>query len=234
MPTLPVFRAAGAKSNGTTGATTIAAPAGLATGDLEIMFGHTIVAATLSITTVGGSAWTLMAGTPFSLTGAGKLYCWWRIRQAGDSDPALTPSSDHVLGVRIAYQAGTFDPSNPIGEEAASNENVSDGTYSFAPGTTTPTDNCMVIGLGTSGLDSNTAQIPVMANTSLTSLLSLFNYQTTSGGGGGFGASQGVKATAGTTGTFTTTYTSASTKLLYSIVIHGLPDATWIPKIVVM
>src|SRR6478752_4165110 len=54
----PEFRAAGAKSVGTTLAVTVSAPAGVATGDLEILIASTIAGGSVSITTDGGGAWT--------------------------------------------------------------------------------------------------------------------------------------------------------------------------------
>ncbi len=221
--TLPTFRAAGAAANGTTGAITPGAPAGIATGDLEVLVASTIAGGSLSITTNGGGAWTAMPNTPIDVTAGEKLYVWYRIRAGGDTDPQVTPGSDHSIAQRGCYTTGTFDPVTPVSDSVNGSEATSDTSFSFAPGYNTPTDNCLVACVCTSGQDTASAQVPVMANTSLTSLTLRANSNTLSGGGGGFGWTDGTKATAGTAGTFTTTIANASPKAYVAWTVRGLP-----------
>lgn len=210
---LAEYRATGAKSVGTTGAVVVAAPAGVATGDLEILVSTTITGATIAITDDGGSAWAPMTGTPVTLVGAGEiLYVWSRIRQSGDGDPEVTPSADHSLSARLAYKVGTFDTSDPFEIEATGTEETNDTSFSFAPGTSTTGDDRLVVVISTSGTDSDTASVPVCTNAALTNLASRANYSTASGGGGGFGITEGAKVTAGAVGTFACTYSPNVTR----------------------
>lgn len=217
---LPVFRAAGAKSAGTTGAVTVAAPSGIAQSDLEILIATTIAGGSITITDIGGDTpWTALSCSPQDVTSGEKLYIWWRIRGSDDGDPIITPGSDHSCACRLAYKAGTFSAVSPIEIATASTETTSDTSFSYAPGTSTTLANELVLCVATSGQDSNTAQVPVCTNSSLTSLASRANYETSNGGGGGFGVTQGTRATAGTVGTFACTYVTASTKAYMAFAI---------------
>lgn len=209
---LPAFRAAGAKSAGTTGATTVAAPTGIATGDLEILIAEVRNADTCSISNDGGGAWSAVTGTPIGVAAGEKLYVWYRTRAGGDGDPQVTPSADHVCAARLAYQAGTFDTSDPLEVETTGSETTSDTSYSFAPGVSTAGDDRLVLSISTILRDSNTASVPVCTNASLTALASRANYCTNSGAGGGFGVTEGAKAPAGSVGTFACTYGASSAK----------------------
>ena len=160
LPQLPVFRAAGTKSVGTTGTVTVTAPAGVATGDLEILISGTDVAQTVSITDSGGSAWTAVSGTPVAAVAGTKLYVWYRIRQSGDSDPQVTPSGNFSISTRLAYQSGTFDTITPVDTEATGTEDTADTSFSFSPGTTTSVNNGLVLVISTSGADNEAGQLP--------------------------------------------------------------------------
>lgn len=219
----PTFRAAGIKSEGLTSATTVAAPAGVATGDLEILIATTDIAGTVSITTAGGSAWTAIAGTPVTVTAGETLYVWWRIRQAGDSDPQVTATADHVCAGRLAYTAGTFDATTPIEIPTTGTETASDTSFSWAPGTSTTMPFEIVMVIATSGFDSATGQVPVASNALMASVNLRANYNTANGGGGGFGATEGQKLAAGGIGTFACTYVTASPKAYLSF---GIRPAT--------
>jgi hypothetical protein len=223
---LPVFRAAGAKSEGTGGAVTVAAPAGVATGDLEILISTTVPAGSITVTTPGGSAWTAMTGSPIDVSSGEELFVFWRIRQAGDSDPQVTPGSDHSCSGRLAYQAGTFSTSDPFEIETSSTETTSDTSFSWAPGVSTTDVDRLVLVISTTGADTGTGQIPVCTNAALASLASRANYCTASGGGGGFGCTEGAKAVAGDVGTFACTYAGASRKAYIAFAIKPLAPQT--------
>jgi hypothetical protein len=223
LPPGAQFRAAGAKAAGTTGQVTVGAPSGIATGDLEVLIATTIAGGSVSITDNGGSAWTALSASPKDVTLGEKLYIWWRIRQVGDGDPKITPGSDHSCACRLAYQADTFDADTPIEIDVASSETTSDKTFSWAPGTTPSENNCLIICVATSGYDSNTAQVPVMNNASLTGLASRANYETSSGGGGGFGVTEGLMAKAANVGTFACSMAQNTPKAYISFAIRPLP-----------
>ena len=215
----PVFRAAGAKSVGTTGAVTVSAPTGVATDDLEILIAECATANTISITNNGGSSWSAMTGTPVTVTGGERLYVWSRVRQSGDGNPQVQASADHLCACRLAYQTGTFDPSDPFEIETTSNETTSDTSFSWAPGTSTTGIDRVVLVISTILRDSNTASVPVCTNANLTSLASRANYCTTQGNGGGFGCTEGTRAASGAVGTFACTYLAASAKAYISFAI---------------
>lgn len=221
--TLPVFRAAGAKSAGTTGATTVSAPAGVAVGDLEILIAEVRNSDTCSVSSTGGGAWTAMTGTPVLVTGGETLYVWWRIRADGDGDPQVTPSADHVCAARLAYQAGTFNTSDPFDQETTGTETTSDTSFSFAPGYSTTEDNSLCLVISTILRDSNTASVPICTNANQSSRASRANYCTSNGAGGGFGVTEGTLATAGAVGTWACTYATASAKAYIAFSIRPGP-----------
>jgi hypothetical protein len=219
-----VFRAAGSKSVGTTGAVTVTAPVGVATGDLEILVSSTIAGATISITSDGGSAWTALGNQ--DVTAGERVYVWYRVRQGGDGNPQVTPSSDHSCSVRLAYTTGTFDATTPIENWTTSSETTSDTSFSWAPGYSTTNDYSLVLCVATSGFDSNTAQVPVNTNANLASLASRANYETSNGAGGGFGITEGRLDSHGAVGTFACTYVTASAKAYVSFSINKNTAAT--------
>jgi hypothetical protein len=219
--TIPVYRSTGAKTASTTSAA-VAEPTGVATGDLEILVTSTISGGSNSIADNGGSAWTAMTGSPVDAGDGEALYVWWRIRQVGDSDPVISLTSDHFCAARIAYTEGTFDATTPFEIETTGTEITSDTSFSWSPGTTTAGTNRVVLCIATSGFDSNTSQVKIMSNSSLTSRALRVNYETSSGGGGGFGATEGARSTAGGVGTFACTYAKASPKAYMSFAIRPI------------
>jgi hypothetical protein len=215
----PVYRSTGAETASTTSAA-VAEPAGVATGDLEILVTSTISGGSNSMANSGGSAWTAMTGSPVNAGDGDALYVWWRIRQAGDSNPVISPASDHFCAARIAYTVGTFDTTTPFEIQTTGTEITSDTSFSWSPGTTTAGTNRVVLCIATSGFDSNTGQVKIMSNSSLTGRALRVNYETSSGGGGGFGATEGTRSSAGGVGTFACTYAKASAKAYMSFAIR--------------
>jgi hypothetical protein len=163
-----------------------------------------------------------MTGSPVDAGDGEVLYVWWRIRQAGDSDPVISPASDHFCAARIAYTVGTFDTTTPFEIETTGTEITSDTSFSWSPGTTTAGTNRVVLCIATSGFDGNAGQVAFMSNSSLTSRAQRVNYETSSGGGGGFGATEGTRSTAGGVGTFACTYATASPKAYMSFAIRPI------------
>ena len=222
----PIFRAAGAKFAGTTGATAVAAPSGVADGDLEVLVATTVAGGSVAISAAGGSAWSAMTGSPVDVTSGREL-----LRVVADSadrgqQPVRHPRGDRVCAGRLAYQAGTFDPDDPFEIEAASAETTSDNSFSWAPGTSTADADRLVLCIYKSILrDSNTASVPVCTNAALSALASRANYCTNSGAGGGFGVTEGAKAAAGSVGTFACTYGASSPKAYLSFAIKPKPAA---------
>ena len=177
-----------------------------------ILVATTIAGGSISITTTGGWTWNALTGSPIDVTAGEKLYVWWARRVTGsETAPSVTAGSDHVCAGIAAYSGCRTDIS-PIDTSATSNEATSDTSFSFATGINTSVANVLCICICSTGTSTTTAQFTTMANTSLTSLAERMDYETTNGGGGGFAQDQGLRAVAGTMGTFTSTLTTASPK----------------------
>lgn len=193
------------------------APAGITAGDLDIVIGVTDENSTLTIDTgtpEGGlPAWNLWFNG--SLAGAGLLRIWYRIKLASSTDVQLRESADFFTACRIAVTVNTFNPYVPLELSASGSEATSDTSFSFATGTSTTGIDRLCFVVCTSGVDSATPQGGTnTANTSLTSVTAtpIANYQSASGTGGGFFVATGIRAASGTTGTWTNTMVSATTK----------------------
>jgi hypothetical protein len=229
---VPTYRGESATGSGAGGSgnATPSAPAGLATGDLEILIGSTEFAGspTISITTPGGSAWTAFTGTPVNgTTGIGEvLYGWWRIRQAGDSDPTLTNTGDHTFCYRMAIVAGTFNSASPIEIENTGSENNADQSYSYAPGTSTLGPDRLVLATAASQLDSAALEVTAAVNATLSNVQNTAYGNTTNGNGGGANTCRGELATAGSVGTFSATWTTSSRKNYFSFAVKPVTTTT--------
>lgn len=200
-----------AKAAGT-GATTPALPTGIAADDIIILVATTIAGGTMSITDNGSVAsWTAITGTPVDVTGGEKLWVWWGRYSSGSTGPTVTPGGDHSVSATFAFR-GAFSNADPIDVSNVGSEATSDTSFSFATAISSTVNDVMAVVVYTSGVDSNTGQGGTTANTSLSSLALRAEYQTNAGGGGGFVLSTGLKAIAGTLGTWTDTMVSATPK----------------------
>jgi hypothetical protein len=217
---LPIFRAAGTVAAGTTGAVTPGLPAGLVAGDVCILVGTTLVAGTLSITTVGSiGTWNAITGSPQDVAVGEKLYVWWGIYRDGSTAPQLTPGGDHAIA-RIAAYYKVHTPA-PIHTQAAGSETTSDTSFSFATGLTTTVNNCMILCAVTSGVDSGTAQFSgAFSNANLAGITTRLNNNTANGGGGGFALVEGSLASAGAVGTWAETLAGNSPKAYLSFALE--------------
>ena len=218
-------RATGAKSASATFPLSIAAPSGIVTDDLEMMIATVPTAQSISITDAAGGAWSLIdpgsLGYTETVAGGFKLYWWWRVRASGDSgNPTLTGSgAGAICACRVAYKRGTFDPADPFEAETTSTETTADVSMSHTAGTSSGYGNT-VLCVGTINRDSNTASVPVMANSSLESLASRADYCTAASTGGGFGLTEGKQSAPGAAGTFTVDYLgTGSAKAMASVVL---------------
>lgn len=208
---MPTFRSAGAKASGT-GAVTPALPASMASGDICILVGTTVSGGTITMTATGSiTTWTALTGSPIDPTTAEKIYIWWGRWTSGTTGPTLTPGGDHACA-GIAAWYNCIGTGSPIDVSATGTEAISDTSYSFITGLSTSLNNEMVIDIVSSGADSNTGQLVTHINTNLSSITTRMNYNTTSGGGGGFSLAEGRKATAGTIGTWSGTMGTATYK----------------------
>jgi hypothetical protein len=188
---LPVFRSASAKAAGS-GAVTPDLPASMSANDIVILVATTIAGGSISITNAGSvTTWNAVTGSPQDVTGGEKLYVWWGRFASGTTGPTVTPGGDHCCAATLAY-SGCITDGTVINNQTVGSETTNDDSFSFATGISTTVKECMCLGICTSGVDSNTGQVPVMANTSLSALASRLNICTNQGGGGGFGVSEGA------------------------------------------
>lgn len=222
----PVFRAAGLASAATgTSALTVAAPAGIAAGDLEIMGSGTIDGQTVSITSNGGGAWTAHPNNGQTVASGTRIYVWYRIRAGGDSDPQVTATGDHVNASRVCYQTGTFDTSDPLEIENAGANASSDTSFSAAPGDSTAGADRLCLCFGAGRRDNNTGNFGTGANTNLTSFNRRTNHGTSNGLGSSIAFFEGARLTAGAVGTFTSALTAATPDTWITFAIKPVPPS---------
>lgn len=224
---VPEVRAVGAKAQGKTTETEVGAPAGIETGDLEILIASTEVGGTMTIPTAGGSAWSAMGETPIDVTLGEKLYVWTRVRQVGDGNPKVKAATNHFCAGRIAIKKGTFDSETPTEIAKAGSETTSDTSFVFKPEKETAGADRLCFVVCSSNVDSETGQAGTnTANSSLTSIVLDCEYQTKEEGGGGFWCAHGTRAAKGTVGEWTQTMTAASPKAYVSFAVRPVPAKT--------
>lgn len=217
----PAFVNAGAKAAAAQDVTP-ALPASMAAGAIVILVATCPTANTLSISASGSvGTWTPVSGSPVNVASGEALYVWWGRWQSGTTGPTVHASaSDVVCAGTVAY-SGCIDQGSPIDIAATGTETTSDTSFSFATGISSTRNNCMAICVASILRDSNTGSVPVMTNASLGSLASRLDYCTNTGAGGGFGLSEGTKATAGTLGTWACTYGASSPKGYITFALIG-------------
>jgi hypothetical protein len=205
VPSVPTFVAAGAKAAGTTSAVTPAFYTGITQNDIVLLVASTIAGQTVSITNNGSiSTWTAIDHQ--DVTSGEHLYIWWgRAVATNTTAPSVQATGDHICACTIGYR-GCLTTATPIDVHTTGSEGTSDNSFSFATGLSTSNNNELCVVACSSGYDSNTAQFTnAFANTNLASIATAANYETSSGGGGGFGVAHGTLATAGAIGTWTET-----------------------------
>jgi hypothetical protein len=211
--TMIQFISTGAATNGTTGSISPALPAGLVPNDVCVLVASTIAGGSITKNSDGSIAWSAVSGSPIDVTSGEKLYVWWGRYETGSTAPTLTPASDHSIGQIFAYRG--VDTNSAIDVQATGTQTSTSTTFSFATGLTTGTNNDKVIVVCSSGYDTATAQFTnAWTNANLTDISdkTIIDSQTSSGGGGGFGVSDGNLATAGAVGTWATTLVTTSTQ----------------------
>lgn len=223
---LPVFRAASAKAAGAASATP-ALPAGSAANDIVVLVAVCNDGETLSISANGSiGTWTEIA----TVTSGGwqTLKIWWGRYSSGTTGPTVAVTADHVCCATAGW-SGCVPSGSPVDVSATGTEAASDTSFSFASGISSTVNDCIALCIASIQRDSNVASVPVMANSSLTSLASRLDHCTNTGTGGGYGLSEGAKATAGTLGTFTNTYATASGKTYLALALRPAAPQTVTP-----
>jgi hypothetical protein len=137
-------------------------------------------------------------------------------------------TGDHLIGIMLGF-VDCVASGNPIDATAGDS---GDGTAVTIPGLTTTVNNTLVVDLVASGNDSSSSSghsgwaNASLASPSITEILDQFS---TTGGGGGFGAANGGKATAGAVDA--TTATKSATQAQGRIKLALAPAASTIPSL---
>ena len=220
--TPPTFVAAGAVTSNTT-AITPALPAGIATGDILLLFLETSNQA-ISISNQNGGTWTQVTnspqgtGTAAGTTGA-RLTAFWSRYNGTQGAPTTSDSGDHQLGRMIAIR-GAVASGNPWDVTAGGVEAVSDTSGSIPGATTTVTNTLVVTAIATSLPDlSSTTRFSAWTNANLTSVTERTDNSVTAGNGGGLGVATGVRAATGAYGNTAVTLATSAYKGMMSIAI---------------
>lgn len=218
---IPAFVAASAKAAAAQDATP-ALPAGMSANAIVLLVAVCPTANTLSISANGSiSSWNLLSGMPVNVAAGEALYVWWGRWSSGSTGPTVHASASNIVCAGTVAYSGCIDVGSPIDISATGTETTSDTSFSFATGISSTRNNCMAICVASILRDSNVSSVPVMANASLASLTSRMDFCTNTGSGGGFGLSEGTKATAGTLGTWSNTYGAASPKGYVTFALIG-------------
>jgi hypothetical protein len=176
---------------------TIAEPTGVQNGDLELLVAWTD-SSTMSVSSAGGSAWTLVSGSPWGTTE--KLYVWYRIRQSGDSGPVLSVAATTVFASSSATAIVAWsgvDTTSPI--DAVGTASTGSGTAISNGGVTTVAPNAMAVHLF--GIGDNGTASGWTFNGSTTNVNERLDVPTAQGNDSQLGAADLPVVGAGATGT---------------------------------
>jgi hypothetical protein len=204
---VPTYVAAGSTAAGTTGDVTALLPGTAVAGDLLVLYVET---ANEAVDTPSG--WEEVDSSPQG-TGvaadlvATRLSVFTRYMQAGDTGVTVvagSPARDHTIA-RVSAFRGVGSISVQTGDVASAAT-----TSCVWPAVTTPSIDHLIVLLATNGTDSATGQWTTPSNANLTGIASSSNTGNTNGNGGGIGVFYGTKATAGSTGTSSSTLVTAS------------------------
>lgn len=184
-------------------------PSGWAAGDLLLCL---VESSNEAITAPSG--FTELASSPQG-TGAvsnvttTRLSAYYRIATALDGTQIqINDPGNHALVLLMAYSG--VNTTTPLDVTPVGGQDTDLGGTSTATGVTTTTANCMIIVAYADSNDSLTGRYSGWANANLTGFAERTEVRTTEGNGGGIGVADGVKATAGATGSSTVNYGAAT------------------------
>jgi parallel beta-helix repeat protein len=209
----PTFVGAGTVAVTTLDDDTANYPAGWAADDLLLLL---VENAGDSLTVDAG--WT-SAGTPQLGTGTG-LHVWYRVAQSGDGGSVGYHGSgiNHMQGVVLAYRG--VDTTTPLDVTSVGGTASASTSVTF-PSITTVTANCMIVFALAAADDRATGNdFGSWTNANLTSLTERVDANTAQGNDGALGAADGVKATAGATGTTTASIVTSAAKAYMTIALR--------------
>ena len=137
-------------------------------------------------------------------TGDNKLVIFKRVAQSGDTAPTVADTGDHGYAVIMGLRG-----SNLVEETPVDGQVNTASTTATIPAVTTGGNERLIVMAAADGLDATGARFSGATNANLTSITEQFDNGITSNDGGGLVIVTGDKATAGSTGTGSGTYSSA-------------------------
>ena len=160
------------------------------------------------------AGWVALPGTPVTdvaTTAGSKLHVWWkRAASAAEAAVATGAGTDHVLA-RLYTFRGCVTTGNPWNVITTGTKTTASTTATVPALTTTLDDTLITMIVGRPNDAATTTSFGVPVNANLTGLTEHGEAGSTSGNGGGFVVSSGVKALPGATGTSTLTKTVSTT-----------------------
>jgi hypothetical protein len=218
---VPSFFNCGAVS-GNTPAITVVLPSGIVTNDILLLFLETSAQA-ISVADGGGGTWTEVTNSPQTAS-ATALTVFWSRYNGTQGDPTTSDSGDHQNGVICAYR-GAISSGSPYDVSTGAIDNTSDNSGTI-PGTSTTGPNRKIVIVGSAD-DDNDTPITGVSNADLADISAArVNAESNRGDDGGLTVFDANKATAGSYGDTTLTYTGATTKGMMTISLkpNAMPD----------
>jgi hypothetical protein len=211
------YRASGSVVTSSAGSNITALPAGVAADDILIL----VHLSENDSAMTAPSGWVEIPntrqgiGTTNTATAIG-MVCYWRRASATEPNwvnPVLASGGWQSTQMHAFSGCETLgDPFDvTAGSSAASSTSVS------MPSVTTTVANCMILNLVANTTDTATTQTSAQTNANLSSLTERVDVNWTTGNGGGYCLTTGVKATAGATGATTATLATASAQAVCTI-----------------
>lgn len=208
MALIPKYQAVGTAVSATTGTLTVAWPTH-AVGDIALLFVETQGGGTATLSTANGFVEVTNSPQTTGSAGTGtKLSVYWcRATTTAMSSPIMSAGSNHQYGVILTYR-GCVTSGDPYDVTAGSIKAAATTSATVTAVVTTVPDNLIVQAI-TKDLDSTAAFASAQTNANLVAIRERFDAGTISGNGGGIAVWDGLKLTAGSTGTTSVTVTSS-------------------------
>lgn len=206
----PSWRSAGTFA-GSTGDITPGLPTGWQQDDIFLM----IVEVESNQSVSAPSGWANVTNSPANATTAPKIYVMWRRATASESAPTISDSGDHQLAIIHAF-SGCKTTGNPWNVTSSSSESSAD-TSGTCPSVTTTVTDTMVVLCATAW---SSASFSGWSNGNLTSLTERSDNGSSAGFGGAIGVATGVKASTGSTGTTSVTYSNSMQKAFITVALE--------------
>lgn len=217
LPPPAEFQAAATATDNDT-SLTVPLPSGWLPGDLCIL-AFAVNDDQVEVTVPEG--WQPIAGGT-STAGTMRAGLYWRILEAGDTDPVITAAAQHKLAGLTATYSG-YDPAAPIASAGAWGKRLLNNTTTTAPGVTTTADEQLVFAFFAEK-SSAASTVTDPSGTTRRAFAAV-------GGGGSVSTLlvDMVKTTTGSTGPLTATYdvgSSAAVAIAVAINSEPLPDTS--------